>query len=501
MVSMDAVVEKAITLSKDLRRLITELLNHPTIKLDRQQQESVEMLLEGLDTLPWSQLAEEPPVWEPNEKGPGSPREYFDSFRAEPDKDEQRDIRKVYLRLSQAFHPDVARNDGEEAQFHRIMQQITDAYERHDMEALLHLERLHLGEVPTEGETGDMASRLDATILRLERESERLQQQADRLSAELKGLNESQLGKALTAEKRAKRTGRGGMSDDVEEMEEFMEMMAHAREAITEALAQGKMTQTLAEQLSPLGPAEADLFDLIFGDEEYAKDSYSHPDPYANVIARCRLDRRHPLATFLPKEFTVYCVESYAWPDTEVAVLLPPELYDRLPAKVFAGWVEAYYEYPLLEVPKRALKPLFPPPAFDSVAALAYGRRLLYEQVWPAFPADQQARLQAILLAKPHLSDMENWHAYFAQNPPPLAEMEAKLRPGSLMRIPPDFKMKGIMRGEQFEEAIIIYLQAGRKNHIVPLEELYITHGPQEWVERFEDYAAWGRQRLPMDFM
>ncbi len=66
---------------------------------------------------------------------------FFDSFQQKPDKEEQKEIRKIFVRLAARFHPDKAQSEKEAENLHELMQQINQAYQRGDIAELLQLEK------------------------------------------------------------------------------------------------------------------------------------------------------------------------------------------------------------------------------------------------------------------------------------------------------------------------------------------------------------------------
>ena len=68
-------------------------------------------------------------------------RDMFEGLQVKPNEQEQKDIRKVFVKLANKFHPDRARTKKEEAEFHKMQQKLNDAYSFSINEISLHFKR------------------------------------------------------------------------------------------------------------------------------------------------------------------------------------------------------------------------------------------------------------------------------------------------------------------------------------------------------------------------
>ena len=131
----------------------------------------------------------------------------FQEFQVAPEEKEQRNIRKVFIKLSRKFHPDLAENDTQAKEFHSIMQQINEAYKANDIHTLLEMEQLYLMEEFDFAASSITIDVLQQEIDRLQRDVDFINGQVDRTSLEIKQLRKSNMGSMLTGLKKADREG------------------------------------------------------------------------------------------------------------------------------------------------------------------------------------------------------------------------------------------------------------------------------------------------------
>lgn len=200
----------------------------------------------------------------------------FEQFSVEPEEVDQKGMRKTYVKLATRFHPDKAKSKKEKEQFHALMQQIVSAYERGDMEELLVLETKYaststLADMDLNNE-GAIVDFLDIEISKVERETELLNKQLQRVKQELKNIRKSELGDMIKSQKDARKYGYNTLEDEVEMMQEEFDKLQKVRNGLQEYLETGVMPEIVQQAF--LAPSmEEDLFDLdelltLFGDEE-----------------------------------------------------------------------------------------------------------------------------------------------------------------------------------------------------------------------------------------
>ncbi len=440
-------------------------------------------------------------------------RDAFRDFRVEPPKKEQRDIRKIYLRLSKQFHPDRARNAREAEQFHQLQQQVNEAYERHDIQVLVGLEELW-GEAEGEPDNGE-ATTTDALghkISRLEHQLGLLKQQQERLSEEIRQLRQSDMGQMLTEVDGMERAGftleEGTGLGHVEYVAEMVESF---EKALRETVESGEMSprfDRIIEEVRPAAdPFEALINEMMGGDEdegvffwdEDEEEEYPiNPHPRFPVGSQVRvqvdehfeyIDENDEWSQFNIKGLTGTVSEARldeGEPFYNVVLDIPS--MEKLPARYITdegvefNKLQFIEEYLLAEDKRRGRRG----PA--RVAARETYRRLLYENAFARLPQEQDRRLQAILLARPSDSDEENWLAFFEKNLPFPFDVYTHGDFGGWGR----GSKATIFRYGGFapEYGLVVEAEIGRLRDFVPLAEFYGKPGSK--VEQIlEDYWEW----------
>lgn len=137
----------------------------------------------------------------------------FGDFSQPVPEPEQQQIRKIFLRLANKFHPDKSQNEQQAAMFHTIMHQLNAAYEKNDLSTLLHIEAQYATmdfTLPNENESG-ILDFLERQINKLDTEISLLTQQLLRTKAELFDLERTEESKELKRHERSNKN-----KDDVE---------------------------------------------------------------------------------------------------------------------------------------------------------------------------------------------------------------------------------------------------------------------------------------------
>jgi dimeric dUTPase (all-alpha-NTP-PPase superfamily) len=174
----------------------------------------------------------------------------FEEFKVKPEEGELRDIRKVFIKLSRKFHPDLADNDVQAQEFHGIMQQINEAYKNNDIQMLLEMEQLYLME-----EFDLMANSLTVDVLqqeieRLGRDIDFINNQVDRTSTEIKQLRVSDMGSMLSNVKKADKEGEG--LDAMEaEMKRGIDLLEQIKFGFSDSIERGSISPVLLQMMNP----------------------------------------------------------------------------------------------------------------------------------------------------------------------------------------------------------------------------------------------------------
>ncbi|MEM7658738.1 MAG: hypothetical protein AAF399_21620 [Bacteroidota bacterium] len=502
---MSRVVERTTRLNQSITNQLRELLDHPKILTTPKQREVVEDLLEQFD--PLSSFPEEmmggdgDPQQEEEQRQSRS--EFFASFQQEPEQEEQRDIRKIYLKLSQEFHPDKATNEAENQRNHEMMKQITQAYENHDIAALLEMERLYLDEEREEIAISEAGNLLDANIERLEQELLFLENQATRLSGELKGIRKSDAGQALTKWDRMDRNG-VGLESQAAEMEEQLKEMELLQETVADALKAGKMTSDLEEMLRPID--EEDLLEEMMGlfmgglMEEEEEEDWSAAKFEEGMMVQIAKDK-HTRNSGIRKGHIGIVQDVYILENDEFAyeLLLEAKALTQVPPHVVEQWVELQAEFGLVLIPESDLKRVPKRKRFDLAAAKAASRTLIIKEFVAQAPFTQaeKQQLQDILLAHPAESDAVNWAQilipkYIRPN------QKAKVKKNPHPHLKASKKAVAFLGINEFDphDGFIAILKNAKKEFLAPLRYVSFTRPTPEEDQLLKLYRYWADNRL-----
>ena len=450
-------------------------------------------------------------------------RDLFKEFQVKPDEKEQKNIRKVFVKLSNKFHPDRARNDKEEAEFHEMQQKLNEAYQSGDIHTLLELERLYLmDELDLTEAKSYTVDVLQQAIEKLEQELQFIENQITRFQQEIKSLRASDFGAMLTDLKRAKKAG-FGFEDSLEEMQHSVDMFAEMRDAMKESLEMGELSPKMMDLAygpiggeSPFGPIDpnmspeeamafldelfsdgnGDLFEQInahtqkaikkakykIGDTVQIKKAVTHPhnmklslkgmvgrvsfidlDEKGRLIYDLSLDS--PSMKALPLAFIEKCVSLDG--DFQEVMVLEKEVEKCKPRDT----------------------------SDDSIATF---RTLHHQYNWSYLGKSQKKRLQQILVANPSVNDPKNWEFHLSKKIKypfeAVSRGEANNPPGIPMTV----------RGfAYFDEELggMMKIKSGRDYMEYPLYDIEGT-GKQKKIDLLlEDYNAWYGDYFAMDDM
>lgn len=149
-------------------------------------------------------------------------RSPFESAPEPPtiDRDEQKKIRQIFLRLAEVFHPDKVSNDADCDYYTEVMKEINQAYQAGDLAKLLAIEKQH-----QMGETIDRNSEDDLTrrCARIEQENEFLNSQFTNLKQELRDVKNTPQGSIVGEYKKLTKIGMDPIGEMVAETEAQIE--------------------------------------------------------------------------------------------------------------------------------------------------------------------------------------------------------------------------------------------------------------------------------------
>ena len=443
----------------------------------------------------------------------------FQHFQVKPEEKEQRDIRKVFLKLSQKFHPDLAKGEKEAEEFHSLMQQINEAYQNNDVQTLLELESMYLLEAldfSTKAVTVDV---LQQEIDRLKRDLDFIEQQISRTSGELQNLRTSDLGQMLTSFNKAEREGEGFDQMNAK-MDAVIEMFTTLRDGLKDSIQTGRISPKLMEVImgqednfedddddflsgeSPMdllmrmmdGDEEVlDMFGDLFGEEDEVENPKFPVGSSVRVKANIgsRFDRKIKMKGWEGRVEEVF----YNNPEQVVYLVSFDSVTIRqMPGKLIATAVEQGEDFQDVEVLEHQLEAC--QPRDEEKGTIGVYREAFHQYAWAFLNNPAQAkRLQNILLRDPTLSDEENWSEHFVRH----------------LKFPFDAKTRGAMdssRGiavqvsniqlydEDHGHIVTIKGKGERDKRGYPLFDLRAADRKSPQAQLLDDYFEWVREML-----
>ncbi len=442
----------------------------------------------------------------------------FEQFQVKPEEKEQRDIRKVFLKLSQKFHPDLAKGDKETDDFHLLMQQINEAYQNNDIQTLLELESLYLAEeldFTTKAVTVDV---LQQEIDRLKRDLNFIDHQIERTSEEIKNLRQSDMGVMLTSINKLERQGEG-FDTMTAHFDQMIQMFTQVRDGLKDSIELGR--------ISPK------LMDIIMGQEEDFEDEEDDFIPGGNPLDMLMqmMDDDEEAMDFLGDLFDKVEVENPKFPigssvrvkanigtpynrkikmkDWEGRVL--DAFYNRKEQVVYVvsfdsvtigqmtpGFIKKaldeegdFQDFELLEPQLEACQPR------DTLLEATKAYKTAYHQhYWSDFvDPDQAKRFQKIMLKHLDLSDEENWNEHLEQNL--TFPFEAKTRGFIDSEANIAVSVTNIqLYDEEYGYIMEIKVKGSRGKRGYPLFDLRMGDSKSAQAQLLDDYSAWARHAL-----
>jgi hypothetical protein len=436
-------------------------------------------------------------------------RSMFAEFEVKPPEKEQKEIRKVFLKLSQRFHPDLAKNEKEAQEFHLLMQQINEANQHNDIQALLELESMYFHETLDFEAKATTVDSLQQVIDRLKRDLVFIEKQVERTSEEIKQLRKSDLGKMLTSVTKATRSGQG-LDDATAQVEEMLKTFTELRNGLADSIRIGKISPKLEAVIFGAEPEELEddfenmdpftlLSKLARGDEdafEFFNAAFDNQveDPVFPVGSSVRVatkvwspfDKKTNMEGWQGRVVSAYYddfgEEAYAVSfDSQTVAQMPEKLIDKV-VKMDEDFQEADFTEDQLVICR---------PRDTKQEALAAYRVRYHGAMWKSLPDKAMAaRLQAILLTNTSLNDFENWTNYLEQH---LSfPFEAKLRgsgrssknTGGIMEV---FGIKSINE----DGHIMATKGSGKRGQSYPLAYLQAADVNSKEYQILEDYLMW----------
>lgn len=447
-------------------------------------------------------------------------RDLFEGLQVKPDEQEQKDIRKVFVKLANKFHPDRARTKKEELEFHEMQQKLNDAYKSGDIQTLLEMERLYLlEEIDLSEAKAYTVDVLQQAIDKIEKELSFIENQISRCRGEIKNLRDSQFGEMLTSIKKANKEG-FGIDDQIAEMERMLEMLSKVRDGLKDSIERGEISPLIMD-MAMEGPMMGGPLDGIDGDmspEELQEmlesllggkggnffDDINEATTNAYKDAKYQPDQtvviKKAISHHLLRKVKLKgCVGRIIGIDynengqLEYEVSLDSVSLQQLPKEIFEKSINIGYDFQDVDVLEKDLAACEPR---DSEAdSFATYRSLYHQYNWAHLSAAQSERLQKILLADPAKSDNDNWRNHLVnQVKYPFNVLTRGILEGGL---PPNEKITvtGAV-GMNDDVGIVMSIKMGKQRGTYPLLDLYTKNKKSPVFYLLEDYAEWQQQQI-----
>ncbi len=447
-----------------------------------------------------------------DEKDSAKMRDMFQEYQVAPEEEEQKDIRKIFIRLSNRLHPDKAKNEKQAQTYHSIMQQINDAYKSNDVNTLLELEAKYLdqSEIELDESIEVITDILQQKIDKLEQEIFLINGQIERTSGEIHNLRYSELGILLKQLEIAEETGES-VEDAVAQMEKSIEEMEQMKALLEESLQMGmvslKLRHWLNEHLVAKQVGFADIQQMI--QEEYGEDS--DPDEFMQDFFHMMADGFDELVddeelTFpidtpvkVAKKVIRNKVNVKGWQGRVIdgyinhdgreycEIALDSISLKSIPEHFLEKAAKERADFFLLEVPVDKLAIAEPRDSNDE--AFTTYRELYHRYTWKYVTDDpaQQQRLYEILTKKLDLQDDSNWDHYLDEN----LTFPFKATYLDRNRKPIEVKATDIV---DYEESYghIVAVKNKSKYQYIPLCELSPSKKENDKIKQIlQDYKIW----------
>jgi hypothetical protein len=157
-------------------------------------------------------------------------------FQPEPelpsiDRDEQKKIRQLFLRLADVFHPDKVSDDQDREYHTEVMKELNQAYQAGDLAKLLAIEKQHqMGEIIDRNSEDDLTRR----CAQIELENDFLNSQFANLKQEIREAKSTPQGSMVAEYKKLTKKGIDPIGEMVSETEEQIEVITELYQFVTD---------------------------------------------------------------------------------------------------------------------------------------------------------------------------------------------------------------------------------------------------------------------------
>ena len=439
----------------------------------------------------------------------------FNQFKVEPTEQEKRNIRKVFIRLSNQFHPDKARTEKDRQSYHTLMQEINEAYQANDIDKLLELEQVYINEetnIPSNSAvTIDL---LDQNIKKIERDLAFIQSQSARTSQEIKTLRKSDMGQMLTEIKRMNNDGLE-LDEIFDQQDQSLDELEKMHVALKKCKANGNLDK-LYEELDRFNEenrgAIEEFLDMMIGAEEWddddddswLNDDWDDDDEVLPEVKPVPLSKqKFPVGTSVKIKTDYYLDEKIPWNflgeqgrikevlqiDSVIKyfVELDSKALKNIPSEIVDVLIELEIEFSVIELSTSSLKKS---KARDKqVQTLSTYRNIMHKRIWSHLGEEKEKAMQDILLAHSTKSDAENWDDTLTK----AIEFPTTFVTCSSFPLPPNTEVS-VLKMAKYKEDIGHQVNIKYKGnaYVFPLKHLRSRQkGEKELLNLYTEWRKW----------
>ncbi len=197
----------------------------------------------------------------------GGQKEFFEEPGAEVKGRASKDLRKLFLKLADKFHPDKVADEETRNHHTEVMKEINLAYKNGDYARLLEIER----QSNKQAFRASAQNEQERQEIQLEKEIELLNEQLEQLKTELNQVKNTPEGQMVKAYRSAKREGIDIISNTLEEGQMEIDILEEVRDFVQDFRDRKITIKDFLQgpvSASPVVPEELeDLLEAMFGED------------------------------------------------------------------------------------------------------------------------------------------------------------------------------------------------------------------------------------------
>jgi hypothetical protein len=236
------VLKQLLELDGKIHELFAEIFQRPKLgKQTRKDIEGIYYSLQMAGLLSPKQIErddedidETDEDWNAEDFFGGNYREKFKEFADEPtpiNREDRQQIRQLFLKLADVFHPDKTLDDRDREYRTEVMKEINQAYAAGDLAKLLAIEKQHqMGETIDRDRESDLVH----SCARMERDNDLLDRQLKDLKQEIRETKKTPEGSLVAEYKKMTKSGLDPIGEMVTETESQIEIVADIYQFITD---------------------------------------------------------------------------------------------------------------------------------------------------------------------------------------------------------------------------------------------------------------------------